>query len=78
MRAVAAFAVGIALIAPPALAQTAGSNRPSETASTPPSTGTPGNGVTTSTTSAPEMKTGAERSPTAGAPTSSGVTAPTR
>ncbi len=62
------------LLAPPAIGQTAGSGRPPETATEAPPIGTPGNGVTTGTTSSPEMKTGSERSPTAGAPTNSGVT----
>ncbi len=62
------------MLAPAVFAQTAGSDRPAETATKPPPTGVAGNGVTTSTTSSPEMKTGSERSPTAGAPTSAGVT----
>ncbi len=64
------LAAGTLLAALPASAQTAG---PTGTATQPPSSVVPGNGVTTNTNSGPEMKTGSERSPTAGAPTSSGT-----
>ena len=71
MRTIALI-VGALLLSAPALAQTAGSDASSGTATTAPATVVPGNGVTTSTNSGPEMKTGSERSPTAGAPESSG------